>query len=85
MGKATKNPEEEETAFLSMTPPHIPHVHIHTIAKKIQKNPRSIQATHSPRARNTRSSTGARSMAGTIVRLGFPADVTGRGVSEDLS
>lgn len=47
MGKATKNPEEEETAFLSSDPPHIPHTHIHTIAKKYRKIPgASRQHTH---------------------------------------
>ena len=48
MGKATKNLEEEETAFLSMTPPtHTPHTHIHTIAKKYRKIPgASRQHTH---------------------------------------
>ena len=48
MGKATKNLEEEETVFLSMTPAHTHHTHIYTpLPKKYRKIPgASRQHTH---------------------------------------
>ena len=71
--------------FLSRTISPPPPTPCHQKKKKTRKNSRSIQATHLPGARTTRSSAAALILPGQWARMGFWAEVTGREVREDLS
>ena len=87
MGEATKNHEDEETAFLSMTPCTHTHTHTHTHTL-LPKNTEKCQ--EHPGNTLTKSQEHQKQRWGPqhgwdISETGFPADVTGREVSEDFS